>query len=661
MRNEISFALGFQATNLSQGAIDFFENNNAIKTEDGYALAYRESDQDLYGDLLNFDGTVSLGVINEQNQMYYPSDTLTKIFADDNSMEVSELDLTLPYALEDFVNSHMPEIQDEIKRIKEQYYPNDKAKLDLNPGTNVQTQTQVQTQAPAQEQTPVQTQTQAPANKAVAVIPSVNGEDDNSELYDLSGKNDTQTSNQDLDANLDVKADESVDTNDNLPAQTAVEAKPENHIAQGTVDPLLTLAADIFENNEAISFPKYDEYTHKQIQAQIVKSESTVFIARDEAIYTIYNILKAHAPKFEQEFEDDFLNSKQKHDLRLKSIETSKNNRIEKMEAAMQKEYMSNREKFVEAQRTILETNYDNDHLAQQQQRVNQERQRYIDEAEFATTKEKKDYQDHYKEERQRFLERRFRQIDIAQVLNDFEQVVHQETMAIEQEATQFANQVGVVTESVKKQQEAAELNAKSAQEQLNIFNKTMQEKIEARVEKEVQKRTSSLQQQLIDSQKRVTDAQNNIESLQKNNKALVASNEKLQTANDALNNIKIDRVPAPAPTPAPAVEPATEPAKKKNVWGLVAGFIVALVAVVIITAGVTTLVTNHNNQAQTTSVSSSQESVVSSSSAKDYQKGDTWTYSKDGHKYKVTMDNSTEGHYTDQDGRQHRITLTNE
>ena len=69
----------------------------------------------------------------------------------------------------------------------------------------------------------------------------------------------------------------------------------------------------------------------------------------------------------------------------------------------MQKEYMSNREKFVEAQRTILETNYDNDHLAQQQQRVNQERQRYIDEAEFATPKEKKDYQDHYKEERQRF------------------------------------------------------------------------------------------------------------------------------------------------------------------------------------------------------------------------------------------------------------------
>ena len=635
MRNEISFALGFQATDLSQGAIDLFESNNAIKTEDGYALVYKESDLDLYSNLIDFDGKVSLGIINEQNQMYYPSDTLTKLFADDNAMDVDDLDLTLPYSLEDFVNSHEPEIQEEIKRIKEQYYPNDKVKLDLNPGANVQ----------AQEQTSVQEQTQAPASKPVVVIPSIDGKDDNSELYDLSGKNDTQTSNQDLDANLDVKADESVDTNDNLPAQTAVEAKPENHIAQGTVDPLLTLAADIFENNEAISFPKYDEYTHKQIQAQIVKSESTVFIARDEAIYTIYNILKAHAPKFEQEFEDDFLNSKQKHDLRLKSIETSKNNRIEKMEAAMQKEYMSNREKFVEAQRTILETNYDNDHLAQQQQRVNQERQRYIDEAEFATTKEKKDYQDHYKEERQRFLERRFRQIDIAQVLNDFEQVVHQETMAIEQEATQFANQVGVVTESVKKQQEAAELNAKSAQEQLNIFNKTMQEKIEARVEKEVQKRTSSLQQQLIDSQKRVTDAQNNIESLQKNNKALVASNEKLQTANDALNNIKIDRVPAPAPTPAPAVEPVTEPAKKKNVWGLVAGFIVALVAVVIITAGVTTLVTNHNNQTQTTSVSSSQESVVSSSSAKDYQKGDTWTYSKDGHKYKVTMDNSTQGH----------------
>lgn len=657
MKNEISFALGFQATDLNQGAIDLFESNNAIKTEDGYALVYKESDLDLYSNLLDFDGTVSLGIINEQNQMYYPSDTLTKLFADDNAMDVDDLDLTLPYSLEDFVNSHTPEIQDEINRIKEKYYPNDKAKLDLNPGANVQTQ----------EQTHMQEQTQAPANKAVAVIPSIDGKDDNSELYDLSGKNDVQTSNQtlgnNLDANLnaDTDSDTSNKASDNLPVQAPAEIKPENHIAQGTVDPLLTLAADIFENNEAISFPKYDKYTHKQIQSQIVKSESTVFIARDEAIYTIYNILKAHAPKFEQEFEDDFVNSKQKHELRLKNIETSKNNQIEKMEASMQEEYMSNREKFVEAQRTTLETNYDNDHLAQQRQRVNQERQRYIDEAEFATTKEKKDYQDHYKKERQRFLERRFRQIDINQVLNDFEQVVHQETMAIEQEATQFANQVGVVTESVKKQQEAAELNAKSAQEQLNIFNKTMQEKIEARVEKEVQKRTSSLQQQLIDSQKRVTDAQNNIESLQKNNKALVASNEQLLTKNEALKTVKIDRVPASVPTPAPVEETTKEPAKKKNVWGLVAGFIVALVAVIIITAGVTTLVTNHNNQAQTTSVASSQESVVSSSSAKDYQKGDTWTYSKDGHKYKVTMDNSTEGHYTDQDGRQHRITLTNE
>ena len=206
-------------------------------------------------------------------------------------------------------------IQEEIKRIKEKYYPNDKVKLDLNPGANVQ----------AQEQTSVQAQAQAPANKAVAVIPSIDGKDDNSELYDLSGKNDVQTSTQTLNNNLDanlnanLNADTNSDTSnkvsDNLPGQAPAEAKPENHIAQGTVDPLLTLAADIFENNEAISFPKYDEYTHKQIQAQIVKSESAVFIARDEAIYTIYNILKAHAPKFEQEFEDDFVDSKQNMNL----------------------------------------------------------------------------------------------------------------------------------------------------------------------------------------------------------------------------------------------------------------------------------------------------------------------------------------------------------
>ena len=51
---------------------------------------------------------------------------------------------------------------------------------------------------------------------------------------------------------------------------------------------------------------------------------------------------------------------------------------------------------------------------------------------------------------------------------------------------------------------------------------------------------------------------------------------------------------------------------------------------------------------------------TASSSSNQQYKKGDTFNYhsNKDNKDYTVTMDNSTQGHYTDSKGNYHQVTL---
>src|SRR5699024_10613211 len=61
-----------------------------------------------------------------------------------------------------------------------------------------------------------------------------------------------------------------------------------------TKDYLMKRAVSLFDSQNPLSLPKFDELTHKELQRQVIESQFTVSKARDKGINEIYNRLTKH-------------------------------------------------------------------------------------------------------------------------------------------------------------------------------------------------------------------------------------------------------------------------------------------------------------------------------------------------------------------------------
>ena len=89
---------------------------------------------------------------------------------------------------------------------------------------------------------------------------------------------------------------------------------------EGRIDPLLTLSADIFENNVQATLPVYDGYIREQLMPVIADAQSQVHEARDQVIFSIYDILKEHKEEFKEKFDEKFDSYAKEHEETLDAI-----------------------------------------------------------------------------------------------------------------------------------------------------------------------------------------------------------------------------------------------------------------------------------------------------------------------------------------------------
>ena len=612
------------------------------KTEDGYSFAYEEYNNSFYEEFADYDGIIKLGMYHQQDNMFYKNDHLTEILAEENDTPIEELDLTFIPDLQDFIDEHDAEIEEEIDKVKDRFY----AHLKIG------------------EDTLESSETPEDSDSSSTTNFSINVPEDEGAGEELTSMINSKNQSNSSETQVNNAPSSVPETQQNMVVVSGSPDRVQKQTPDGNIDPLLTLAADIFENTEQIALPQYDKYTQVQLQKEILSAENKINDARDSAIFAIRDTLAANRETIEEAFENKFSSYKDKHEKTIQVIENNEKTKIEELRQKESQIYDQAKGAFIESQRAALADKYDQEHLATYQQDLLQKEQNL--KAEFAgqMVEENDRYNEHYYRQKGKFLENNFRKIDFKDIFDSYQNIVLEQRDMLSEHATQFADQVALVARDLEQQRDNAIEEAKKHKQRADVLEDTMNSKIELLADEKATKRTQEYLEKNVSLQKSLQESQEVARKERERADSMFENNKKIQMVNDVLSKQNQTQVTnnVPATTTAVPVQ-KEEKTSTKSKAGVITSIILGVVAIVGIAVGGTTLVLNHQravSQPQVVQTQSSSTSSVVSASSSSYKKGDKWTYhnTKDGKDYEVTMDNETTGHYTDGDGNQHQITL---
>lgn len=652
------FALAVSLTSPDEETISKVNEAFSTTEENGNVIfEYDPSQDETYDELSEIDGYLTLGILCKADGKFYASPDLTQKLADEGETEPTEIDYTFLSDIADFEEEAQSDIDSEIEKIIAQNY---------------------------NEATPEPNVTESVREEPI-------------ENYERPIK-EPETSYQEPVQNYE---------------QTIEEPKKElelvgqhfaNSVPKGKVDPLLSLSADIFENKVQATLPVYDEYVREQLRPQIAEAESRVHMARDQAIFSIYDILKEHKVEIKNDFDEKFAEDTKKHELALEQIDRNLEQNTKVKTHENDEKYQKSQDDYVASQEMTLRTQYDAEHKKAYLDDLSAEINQLKKKATELRNEENSQYEKHYNKESLKYVTREMRKLDFSAIVEEFSNIVNEEAKNLNHEAVAFKEEFGSVTERLVKERD----EYKRENENLKSEVERLKNEWESTVTGESDRKAQMLSTEKDDllSKAHATTAQN-----QRTIDLLSSNLESLRNENSLLKersyNGFVQQMPQPSVQPQmpqqQAVQQTVPPSAQKTAQKSVGeslknlandkqpvGKMIAMgVAVALAICGLLigfSMMTHNNDSAPVESYSqkassavtkdvpsSSAESVKDETSSEDavasdessdsesteqYSSGSKWTYTKDGKNYEVTMDSPTTGTYTDEDGNVHKITL---
>lgn len=656
------FALAVSLTSPDEEAISKVNEAFSTTEENGNVIfEYDPSQDETYDELSEIDGYLTLGILCKADGKFYASPDLTQKLADEGETEPTEIDYTFLSDIADFEEEAQSDIDSEIEKIIAQNY---------------------------NEATPEPTVTESVREEPI-------------ENYERPIK-EPETSYQEPVQNYE---------------QTIEEPKKElelvgqhfaNSVPKGKVDPLLSLSADIFENKVQATLPVYDEYVREQLRPQIAEAESRVHQARDQAIFSIYDILKEHKVEIKNDFDEKFAEDTKKHELALEQIDRNLEQNTKVKTHENDEKYQKSQDDYVASQETTLRTQYDAEHKKAYLDDLSAEINQLKKKATELRNEENSQYEKHYNKESLKYVTREMRKLDFSAIVEEFSDIVNEEAKNLNHEAVAFKEEFGSVTERLVKERD----EYKRENENLKSEVERLKNEWESTVTGESDRKAQMLSTEKDDllSKAHATTAQNqrtidllssNLESLRNENSLLKerSYNGFVQQMAQPSVQPQMPQQQAVQQTVQPSAQKMAQKTAQKSVGESLknlasdkqsVGKMIAMgVAVALAICGLLigfSMMTHNNDSAPVESYSqkassavtkdvpsssaestkdetSSEDAVASdessdSESTEQYSSGSKWTYTKDGKNYEVTMDSPTTGTYTDEDGNVHKITL---
>lgn len=623
-----------------RSAMRTFEDNGNLVFE------YDPSQDELYDEMADDTGYLTLGILCKSDDRFYESDTLTQGLASAGQVEPNEIDYTFLPDIADFAEDEQSTIDGEISRIAGQFYAQ-------NP----------------QEET-VETEEKTVEEPSLESDENVTGSPVVEEAF----------------TDIPRQVEQSPVTAGAHFAPVATE---------GRIDPLLTLSADIFENNVQATLPVYDGYIREQLMPVIADAQSQVHEARDQAIFSIYDILKEHKEEFKEKFDEKFDRYAKEHEETLDAIGAKLAQETASTTQRLDNEYKNAQEEYVASQAETLKTKYDSEHRQEHLDRLSAEISQLKKSATEKEKEEKSQYERHYNKESLKFIDREMRKLDFSTIFNEFTDIVNEQVSRLNAEAVDFKKEFGSVTERIVKERD----DYKQKNEELSREVERLRNEWDATLSNATTQKAQELSthKDALISQANATTAQDqqtinllhsNLESLRNENSLLRERGAYNGFSQPQAQSVQQPQMQVQTPVQQKADKPKTTD-DKQNLIKMIALGVAVAVAIVGIIAGISMIAGSRNNavpiesysQKSTSavtktvpgssaeSVSDEAESKASSTVSTDtdtdadeeseqYSSGSKWTYTKDGKSYEVTMDSPTTGTYIDEDGNTHKITL---
>lgn len=656
------FALAVSMTSPDEEAISKVNEAFSTTEENGNVIfEYDPSQDETYDELSEIDGYLTLGILCKADGKFYASPDLTQKLADEGETEPTEIDYTFLSDIADFEEEAQSDIDSEIEKIIAQNY---------------------------NEATPEPTVTESVREEPI-------------ENYERPIK-EPETSYQEPVQNYEQTIEEPKKELEPVGQHFA------NSVPRGKVDPLLSLSADIFENKVQATLPVYDEYVREQLRPQIAEAESKVHMARDQAIFSIYDILKEHKMEIKNDFDEKFAEDTKKHELALEQIDRNLEQNTKVKTHENDEKYQKSQDDYVASQETTLRTQYDAEHKKAYLDDLSAEINQLKKKATELRNEENSQYEKHYNKESLKYVTREMRKLDFSAIVEEFSNIVNEEAKNLNHEAVAFKEEFGSVTERLVKERN----EYKRENENLKSEVERLKNEWESTVTGESDRKAQMLSTEKDDllSKAHATTAQNqrtidllssNLESLRNENSLLKerSYNGFVQQMAQPSVQPQMPQQQAVQQTVQQTVQPSAQKTAQKSVGESLknlasdkqsVGKMIAMgVAVALAICGLLigfSMMTHNNDSAPVESYSqkassavtkdvpsSSAESVKDETSSEDavasdesndsgsteqYSSGSKWTYTKDGKNYEVTMDSPTTGTYTDEDGNVHKITL---
>lgn len=654
------FALAVSMTSPDEEAISKVNAAFSTTEENGNVIfEYDPSQDETYDELGELDGYLTLGILCKADGKFYASPDLTQKLAEEGETEPTEIDYTFLSDIADFEEEAQSDIDSEIEKIIAQNY-----------------------NEPISEPNVTESVREEPI-----------------ENYERPIK-EPETSYQEPVQNYEQTIEEPKKELEPVGQHFA------NSVPKGKIDPLLSLSADIFENKVQATLPVYDEYVREQLRPQIAEAESKVHMARDQAIFSIYDILKEHKVEIKNDFDEKFAEDTKKHELALEQIDRNLEQDTKVKTHENDEKYQKSQDDYVASQETNLRTQYDAEHKKAYLDDLSAEINQLKKKATELRNEENSQYEKHYNKESLKYVTREMRKLDFSAIVEEFSDIVNEEAKNLNHEAVAFKEEFGSVTERLVKERD----EYKRENENLKSEVERLKNEWESTVTGESDRKAQMLSTEKDDllSKAHATTAQNqrtidllssNLESLRNENSLL-----KERSYNGFVQQMAQPSVQPQMPQQQ-AVQQTVQPSAQKTAQKSVGeslknlasdkqsvGKMIAMgVAVALAICGLLigfSMMTHNNDSAPVESYSqkassavtksvpsSSAESVKDETSSEDavasdessnsestehYSSGSKWTYTKDGKNYEVTMDSPTTGTYTDENGNVHKITLEN-
>lgn len=264
-----------------------------------------------------------------------------------------------------------------------------------------------------------------------------------------------------------------------------------------TKDYLMKRAISLFDSQNPLSLPKFDELTHKELQRQVIESQFTVSKARDKGINEIYNRLTKHKNESLETIKENVIEgAREKHEDVLNRIERNYNHDVEKMLNESNAEYEKDRENYIQSQIPIIRKQYDAKYYPEYESVLTTEIEQLRKQSDKEMNEERKRFREYVDNVLTDSQERAMSAVRVDDIIAEYNKVTEEQKELLLFEAKNMKKEIGATLSEIVKERDDLKNEINDFQDKLENQKQSEQERIDSGVSAAIQQKEQKLRKE---------------------------------------------------------------------------------------------------------------------------------------------------------------------